>query len=305
MKKIVFFTICFLVSMGLLFSQSITVSSPINGQTYNTGDSIKITWTTVGISGNVAINLVKSDKSANYPIQSAVPYNSSPVLYTAPATVPAGDYFVRVKQSGVYGKSGVFTILGKADLLEGNFSIKKVTYSSLSSKTVNTITILVEYDAKKDFVICKNIPGKCDPEHGSMIVTYKIKNWKWLGDKAVPDYQHGCKFACSKGCGDITYPRGVLKSGKGVFLITIYPKKDNTLKGIRHQVCTVDSGWVAFNLMWWDDYYPELTVDLTLCISYLDPPKSFKHTLVTDSYTYKIILDEKDMQITGVTSCGW
>jgi len=90
---------------------SITVTTPAGGETYTVGDSIPITWTALGISGNVKIGLVRSDKSGAYLISAAVPYNASPLNYPVPPEVTPGTYFILIKKAGVTkGKSGNITI---------------------------------------------------------------------------------------------------------------------------------------------------------------------------------------------------
>ena len=90
---------------------SITVTTPSGGETYSTGDSIPIAWTTAGITGNVKIGLVRSDRSGGYLVTPGTPYDNSPFAYTIPAGVSPGTYFIVVKKAGVTkGKSGDITI---------------------------------------------------------------------------------------------------------------------------------------------------------------------------------------------------
>lgn len=307
MKKIFIMFVALWMGGCLLLSQSITVTTPTSGEKYKFGDTILIDWTSVGITGDVKVTLWFSDKSSGKTLVYPCPYDSSPILYTIhPGVISAGDYFIRVKHdtSNVIGESGVFSIESGVDLLEGTFSIAGVSYGT-SGKTINVINVLVDYDAKKDFVICKTLKGKCNDDLGSMIVTYTIKNRKWQNDQVVDEDVNGCTYACFKSCATIYYPTAVQKAGKGSFLVTIYPKINNELNGILKQEC-IGGGWSAYDLMCPSYYYPELTVTLTLCTSYIDPPQTYKYKMISASSSQCCIwLPKADMQIAGDTDCGW
>ncbi|MCK4765912.1 MAG: S8 family serine peptidase [Candidatus Aminicenantes bacterium] len=89
----------------------INVTSPSAGQVYSSGSQLPIEWACSGITGDVTVKLVRTDKTAGYLVTGAVPYNGSPVNYTIPAAVTPGSYFIRVNKSGVMnGNSGNFTI---------------------------------------------------------------------------------------------------------------------------------------------------------------------------------------------------
>jgi hypothetical protein len=308
MKRLVI--VLFLLIPVLVFSQTITVNSPSSGQIFKTGDVVTISWTTSGVSGNVKITLRTADDSTGYTITSSHPYNNSPYHYTVPATVAPGTYFVKIKDSvSTMGRSGLITIIGNLDLMEGSFNIGNISYIASASNTINAINILVNYDAQKDFILCKSIPEKCDPEHGSMLVTYRIKNWEWNGgdldiSNVVPAYLNSCKYACYKGCNSMTYPTGPQKRGQGSFIVTLFPSSNNALKGVRYQECGL-GGWAASDHLFYYNHFPELTVTLTLCISYFDSPIMYQHKLVTDTFVKKIFLKESDLLLIGDTSCGW
>jgi len=93
-------------------AESITVSTPTGGTTYLEGEQIPISWTTTGITGNVKISLRKSDGSSGYIVVESVAHNSSPYNYTIPDGIDVGEYFIKVKQDTVNGKSNNFTIAG-------------------------------------------------------------------------------------------------------------------------------------------------------------------------------------------------
>jgi hypothetical protein len=306
MKKILTLFLMMLLGGCLLLSQSITITSPSAGDKYKFGDTIAITWTSSGITGDVKITLWDNSSSTGKIIMDPCPYNASPFLYTIPSGAQAGDYFIRIKHatSNVAKASGVFSIEPDVDLLYGQFSISKVTCTA-SNKKLAAVNILVDYTAQKDFVLCKSIKGKCSADLGSMVVTYKLKNYTWSGGQAVADETTGCNYACLKSCGTLYYPTAVQKAGKGSFIITMYPKTYNDLSGVRNQYC-IATGWGKEDWILWDDYFPELTVTLTMCISYDDPPKSFQYQMISDtSSAVTIYLAKADMTVVGSTSCGW
>ncbi len=90
---------------------SIIVTTPTGGEVFATGDTIPISWTTAGITGNLKIGLVRSDKSNWYLVTSTTPYNGSPLNYLIPSGVTPGTYFILIKKVGVTkGISGNITI---------------------------------------------------------------------------------------------------------------------------------------------------------------------------------------------------
>jgi len=93
-----------------IIEPAITVTSPIGG-TFFTGTPLTIGWTTAGIdSGTIRIVLKKSDNSTVYELDPAAPYNGSPRTYIIPCSVATGDYYVRVVQGTVSGKSVKFRV---------------------------------------------------------------------------------------------------------------------------------------------------------------------------------------------------
>lgn len=307
MKKVLILVLIFLAGAGSILSQSITVTSPTAGQKFKFGDTITIDWTSIGISGDIKITLWTGNGSSGKTIVYPCAYNASPVFYTInPPTVQAGDYFIRIKHdtSSVTNASGVFSVEPDVDLLEGTFAIADISYGAVGKK-IYAVNVLVEYEAKKDFVLCKTITGKCNADLGSMVLTYAIKNWKWQNDQPVEDELSGCNYACLKSCGTIHYPTAVQRAGKGTFQVTVYPKTNNELNGIIKQTC-IGGGWSAYDLTCKSYYYPSLTVTLTLCVSFLDPPNAYQYKMVSETSSRCCIwLDKADMQVAGDMSCGW
>jgi len=303
MKKIFILAAFLLGCFWLAFPASITVSSPGSGQTLKTGDLMTISWTCTGITGDVAITLRNTTGTIVITLKDPWHATSSPIYYLIPGTIMPGDYRIRVKDnnSSVYGESGTFTIDGSVDVLEGSFSIGKIS-CGVSNKKIHTVNVLVEYNTKKDFVLCKTISGKCSKDLGSMIATYKIKNYTWSNGQAVASETTGCNFTCINSCGTIYYPKGTLPAGTGSFIITIYPNSNNDVSGVCDQHCHGSWGDEYLSC----DYYdPELTVTLTLCSSFIDPPNAYQYKMVSASSTGIIGLSKADMQVVGETGCGW
>lgn len=85
-------------------SQSITVTSPIGGEKWVTGNSYTVTWTSVGITGNVQIRL-------DYPGSSNtignVDISSGQYTFTVPSNFPSReDWAVAITAFGVTPSGG-------------------------------------------------------------------------------------------------------------------------------------------------------------------------------------------------------
>jgi len=99
-----------MLSAGLIFSQSIRVTQPARGQQFNTGQSISISWTASGITGHLAVALVKTDQTARYLVNQRIPLNRQTISYRIPATVVPGNYYIVVGCPQTVGMSPVFAI---------------------------------------------------------------------------------------------------------------------------------------------------------------------------------------------------
>lgn len=301
MKKFFIVSALWLICSGIVFPASIGVHSPTAGKAYKIGDLMTISWTCTSITGNdVSIYLRNITGNINLTLRSSQPCTGSPIYYLIPTSVIPGDYRIRVKDnnSSVYGDSGNFTIDSSIDVLEGSFSINKIS-CGVTSKKIHTINVLVDYDAKKDFTLCKTLSGKCSKDLGSLIVTYKIKNYTWSGGQAVSSETTGCNYACINSCGTFYYPKGTLKSGKSSFIITLYPNSNNDVSAAAN--CSCEGGW-GDEYVHCDYYDPELTVTLTLCTTYQDNGIYYK--MVSDSSAAEIYLGKADTQVVGDTDCG-
>lgn len=94
---------------SILPALPINIIYPAGGESYQAGtDTIPITWTTYGLTGDVRIYLVV-DISTYYLIDK-VPHDSSPYNFAIPSKVPPGDYRIVIWQSKVYDKSKIFHI---------------------------------------------------------------------------------------------------------------------------------------------------------------------------------------------------
>jgi len=108
MKKLFLFTLMFGLLVGLSCGQSITVTSPGAGN-YSQTDTLRIVWTVSEITGNVKIVLRKSDGSGGTILQESYSATGSPYSHSLAGVAP-GEYFIKIKQGTVFGKSPVFTV---------------------------------------------------------------------------------------------------------------------------------------------------------------------------------------------------
>jgi hypothetical protein len=94
---------------SILPALPINVIYPAGGESYKAGaDTIPITWTTKGITGNVKIFLVVNQ--FKYRLIAQVPHDSSPYNFEIPSKVPAGNYRIVIWQTQYYDKSKYFQI---------------------------------------------------------------------------------------------------------------------------------------------------------------------------------------------------
>jgi hypothetical protein len=89
----------------------INVIYPAGGENYTLGvDTIPITWTTSGITGDVKITLRKSDGSGGYVVIESIPCDAGSYNYPIPVDVEPFSYFIKIKDGGVSDTSDIFTI---------------------------------------------------------------------------------------------------------------------------------------------------------------------------------------------------
>ncbi len=115
MKRLIVLIFIMFVSVGIIFSQSVNVTSPAAGVTWNKGATKTITWTSPGCqSGDVKINIFKNSiDQANFVLQLTGP-NTGSKSWTIPSNFDNGTYYIRVKtdpaETGCLGDSEAFTI---------------------------------------------------------------------------------------------------------------------------------------------------------------------------------------------------
>ena len=115
MKRSIILLFILFVSVGIIFSQSVNVTSPAAGVTWNKGSTHTITWTSPGCqSGDVKINIFKNSATvANFVLQLTGANNGSK-SWNIPSNFADGNYIIRVKtdpaETGCVGDSGLFTI---------------------------------------------------------------------------------------------------------------------------------------------------------------------------------------------------
>jgi hypothetical protein len=110
MKKAFLLIGLFFVSAGLMSGQSIRVIRPTNGQQFRTGQTLNIQWTASGISGHLAMAMVKTDQSKRYIVNLRIPTNRNSLSYRVPATVIPGNYYIVVGCAKTAGMSRVFAV---------------------------------------------------------------------------------------------------------------------------------------------------------------------------------------------------
>jgi len=119
-----FFIIVFLVTAG--FSQSIKVTSPNGGESWQLGSTHNITWNTSGVSGNIIIKLLKSGTmlgSIAWNIPNTGSYSWTINNISGTPIQPGNDYKVLVRSFNNH------SIQDESDI---NFSIVKGISASIS-----------------------------------------------------------------------------------------------------------------------------------------------------------------------------
>jgi hypothetical protein len=94
----------------------INVTSPRGNDVYSTRNVIDIRWKTLGVSGNVDIRMVRTDKPGEHIIKTGHPYDGSPVQYTVAEDVLKGIYYIEVRQGEDFGRTGKFYIAAETKI---------------------------------------------------------------------------------------------------------------------------------------------------------------------------------------------
>ena len=103
------------------FGQSITVTAPNGGERWFLGDAVTITWTSIGLSGNVRINLIRSGGALVGAIANSIAITDGSFSWTAGTLIDgaaeAGEsYLVRVRTIGADisdSSNVVFALIGR------------------------------------------------------------------------------------------------------------------------------------------------------------------------------------------------
>ena len=137
-KFFMFLTVLFFLS-AVVFSQTITVTSPHSGDSWCIGSTHNITWTKTGNAGvNVKINIFKDqiDQAHYIPGSQIKCLNSGTKSWQIPNTYATGTYYIRIKgvdsnwnDVGVYGDSDAFTIKSCGVVSPGTFRIPRLSMS--------------------------------------------------------------------------------------------------------------------------------------------------------------------------------
>ncbi len=112
-KKLILVGFILLVSVGLLYSQTITVTKPSSGNSWCKGKEYTITWTRSGsMNANVKLGLYSSDGNALIRTITNSTANDGTYKWTIPSDIPTGTYVVKVKtiDNAVSDNSDSFTI---------------------------------------------------------------------------------------------------------------------------------------------------------------------------------------------------
>ncbi len=142
MKKLVFINFIFFVLFGLIFSQSIIITSPHAGDTWYKGHAYNITWNSSGIpaSTNMKINIFKNSiNTANF-IEQITTINDGSENWLIGTGYVTGTFYIRIKTSdnAVHGDSDGFSVKKKFTLLPVN-NLKRQHIPLCTIKEVNSI----------------------------------------------------------------------------------------------------------------------------------------------------------------------
>lgn len=155
MKKIIYLLEILLMLSGLIFSQSLNITSPHSGQAWYKGKTYTITWTKSGTMNNkVKIRLMQGGTKILGITDSTA--NNGSYSWTIPSSVANGSYYIRVKtiDNAVFDDGSIFNIETKLPKLKNKTHIPKLSNKShqqLGKKLVFSIKIS-EPQANKTYV---------------------------------------------------------------------------------------------------------------------------------------------------------
>jgi len=159
---------------------TIRITYPCSDETYYLSSPMSIEWRTIGISGDVSIDLRKSDDSGGYNITPATPYNSSPYNYTVSSDITPGTYFIRITKESTIENSGNFTI---SEIPEGEmtFTLYPTTVPDVADWTQES-NIIGAYDGNK---------AEGLPTGTTFLTASNFRNWTLPAGKAITKVEYG------------------------------------------------------------------------------------------------------------------
>jgi len=113
MKKLFLATLVIGLLFGMVYSQSITVTSPHSGESWHKGSSYNITWAKSGsMNANVKIRLYNAGGTTKVLDIANSTSNDGSFSWNIPGTVANGNYILRIKtlDNAVFDDSDVFVI---------------------------------------------------------------------------------------------------------------------------------------------------------------------------------------------------
>jgi hypothetical protein len=134
-KKAAFLSFMFmLIGLGLIHSQTITVTNPTAGKVWCKGQSYDITWTKTGTMPNFVKIWLRNPASTQTILEiSAQTENDGSFSWPVPASIANGNYRIRVVTGGgaIWGDSGIFEI---DNCGQGSITVTKPTANDVWCK---------------------------------------------------------------------------------------------------------------------------------------------------------------------------
>jgi hypothetical protein len=134
MKKKVVFLFFILIGLGLVYSQTITVTNPTAGKVWCKGQPYTITWTRTGTMPNLVKIWLRNPASTQTILEiSAQTENDGSFSWPVPGTIANGNYRIRVVTGAgaIWGDSGIFEITNCA---QGSITVSKPTANDVWCK---------------------------------------------------------------------------------------------------------------------------------------------------------------------------
>lgn len=145
MKKTLILLLVFGLAFAFVSAQSITITSPVSGNNWSFGESGRVTWTQSGEQNELV--KIRLFNEAGVRILSLANRTDNDGLFewTVPATIPAGNYMIRVKTIDdlVTGNSSLFSI-GVDFVSTGRIEV--VTPNSSTSFYTTRVTTAISWN---------------------------------------------------------------------------------------------------------------------------------------------------------------